>query len=387
MDNLLLDLGDQPLVNNLCKSRSQSLSIEKFPLRAKYNDDLLINLDTEVPPNFLYKEYLYRSGINIPYIKHCEEMFETIKHLKSKVIIDIGGNDGTLLRTFKRMFNFYKMDSRDRRFINVDASETFLKNSLNNGIEFKNAFFNSELDLPKADIITSTNVFQHTKNVDSFLKGITKFLNGVWILEFPYTLTTLNTMQFDQFYHEHYYYWLLTPIEKLFEKYNLKIIHISQNNSHGGSMRIWSTNQELSSPKVESVIENYKRKEKNLDLNLFNSNVKIYIKKAKKFILDLEGKTVFFGAAAKGCVFLNALGINIGNMSDSYVVDDTLEKVGLFVPGTGFEIVNRETLEKDQVKNIIILAHNFKEYIKDSLINKSKFSGKLFVMLPQIEEI
>ena len=387
MDNLLLDLGDQPLVNNLCKNRSQSLSIEKFPLRAKYNDDLLINLDTEVPPNFLYKEYLYRSGINIPYIKHCEEMFETIKHLKSKVIIDIGGNDGTLLRTFKRMFNFYKMDSRDRRFINVDASETFLKNSLNNGIEFKNAFFNSELDLPKADIITSTNVFQHTKNVDSFLKGITKFLNGVWILEFPYTLTTLNTMQFDQFYHEHYYYWLLTPIEKLFEKYNLKIIHISQNNSHGGSMRIWSTNQELSSPKVESVIENYKRKEKNIDLNLFNSNVKIYIKKAKKFILNLEGKTVFFGAAAKGCVFLNALGINIGNMSDSYVVDDTLEKVGLFVPGTGFEIVNRETLEKDQVKNIIILAHNFKEYIKDSLINKSKFSGRLFVMLPHIEEI
>ena len=42
MDNLLLDLGDQPLVNNLCKNRSQSLSIEKFPLRAKYNDDLLI---------------------------------------------------------------------------------------------------------------------------------------------------------------------------------------------------------------------------------------------------------------------------------------------------------------------------------------------------------
>ena len=59
-------------------------------------------------------------------------------------------------------------------------------------------------------------------------------------------------------------------------------------------------------------------------------------------------------------VFLNALGINIGNMSDSYVVDDTLEKVGLFVPGTGFEIVNRETLEKDQVKNIIILAHNLR---------------------------
>ena len=84
MDNLLLDLGDQPLVNNLCKSRSQSLSIEKFPLRAKYNDDLLINLDTEVPPNFLYKEYLYRSGINIPYIKHCEKCLKQLNILNLK---------------------------------------------------------------------------------------------------------------------------------------------------------------------------------------------------------------------------------------------------------------------------------------------------------------
>ena len=304
MDKLLLDLGDQPIVNNLCKSRHQSLSIEKFPLRAKYNEDLLINLDTEVPPDILYKEYFYRSGINIPYIKHCENIFETIKHLKSEVIIDIGGNDGTLLNTFKRMFKSYKMDSIDRRFINVDASESFLKNTLNNGIEFKNAFFSSKLDLPKADIITSTNVFQHTKNVDSFLKGITKFLNGVWILEFPYTLTTLNTMQFDQFYHEHYYYWLLTPIVKLFEKYNLKIIHISQNNSHGGSLRIWSTNQELSSPKIDSVINEYKLKEQGLDLNLFNSNVKKYIKKAKEFILNLEGKTVFLGLQQKVVYFL-----------------------------------------------------------------------------------
>lgn len=387
MDNLLLDLGDQPIVNNLCKSRKQSLHIKKFPLRAKYNNDLLINLDTEVPPDFLYKEYFYRSGINIPYIKHCESMFETLKHLNSKVIIDIGGNDGTLLNTFKRMFNSQGMSSPERRFINVDASESFLENSLNNGIEFKNAFFSETIDLPKADIITSTNVFQHTKNVDSFLKGITKFLNGVWILEFPYTLTTLETMQFDQFYHEHYYYWLLTPIEKLFEKYNLKIIHISQNNSHGGSLRIWSTNKKLSSPKVESVINEYKTKERELNLNLFNLNVKNYIKEAKEFILDLQGKTVFFGAAAKGCVFLNALGINIKNMPDSYIIDDTLEKIGLFVPGTGFEIVSREKLEKDQVTNIIILAHNFKGYIKDSLINKSNFSGNLFVMLPKIKKI
>ena len=135
------------------------------------------------------------------------------------------------------------MANLKRRYINVDASSSFYEVNKKSGIEFKNKFFNEYIDLPKADIITSTNVFQHTKDIDSFLKGISKFLDGIWILEFPYTLTTIETLQFDQFYHEHYYYWLLTPIEKLFDKYDLKIINISRNNSHGGSLRLWSTNK------------------------------------------------------------------------------------------------------------------------------------------------
>ena len=213
MDKLLLDLGYQPLVNNLCKDRESSLNAQMYPLKAVYNKDLLINLDTEISPNTLYKEYLYRTGINVPYIKHCEKMFDTIKHLKSDVIIDIGGNDGTLLKTFKRMFNKQKNNSQ-KRFINVDASSSFSEANESEGIEFINEFFNENIQLPKANIITSTNVFQHTKDIESFLKGIVKFLDGVWVLEFPYTLKTLDTLQFDQFYHEHYYYWLV-DVKKL----------------------------------------------------------------------------------------------------------------------------------------------------------------------------
>ena len=55
------------------------------------------------------------------------------------------------------------------------------------GIEYINDYFNEELELPKADIITSTNVFQHTPGVEKFLAAVRKHLadTGVWILEFP----------------------------------------------------------------------------------------------------------------------------------------------------------------------------------------------------------
>lgn len=388
--DLLLNLGDQPVVNNLCQSKEESLNVKKFPLKAKYNDDLLINLDTEIPPDILYGNYLYRTGINTPFIQHCEEMFKTIKHLKSDVVVDIGGNDGTLLKTFKRLFdeqNRYDNNPKTRRFINVDASSSVNLENEKNGIEFINAFFSEKVDLPKANIIISTNVFQHSKDIDSFLKGILKILNGVWILEFPYTLTTLETLQFDQFYHEHYYYWLLTPLEKIFNNYNLKILNVTHNNSHGGSLRVWSTNKELSSPKISGVIKEYKDKEKNLALNKFDNNVKEYIEKAKNFIFSLKGQTAFFGAAAKGCVFLNALGININNMQESFIVDDTKVKQGLYVPGTGFEIVSRDKLIERKIENIIILAHNFSKFISKSLREESNFEGKIYIMLPDIMEL
>ena len=391
MSNILLDLGTQPLVGNLCHTKDQSLHVKQYPLKANYNNDLKIRLDIEIEPNILYKNYSYHSGVSKPYIEHCEKIYLSFKHLKSNTIIDIGGNDGTLLKTFKKLT---AMDdttnvSNSKRYINVDASESFKSINLKSGIEYKQSFFSDQIDLPKADIITSTNVFQHTKDIDSFLKGITKHLDGVWILEFPYTLNTINTLQFDQFYHEHYYYWLITPLEKLFDKYGLKIIHLAENPIHGGSMRLWSTTKEFSAPIPIEAINSYKKKEKELKLESFNKDVSNYIKDAKNYIYSLSGKTIFFGAAHKGCVFLNALDININNMKGSYIIDDTKEKQGLYMPGTGFKIYSRNKLINDKIDNIIILPHNFGDHIANSLRydsnNNKSFHGKLITMLPKIK--
>lgn len=387
MENLtLLDLGTQPLVNNLCSSRQESLDVEQYSLRAELEEDMTIHLDTEIAPHILYKNYLYNSGVSLPYIEHCKKMYDSCKHLSMETMIDIGGNDGTLLKTFRdeSKNNTFWTSRPLKRLINVDASESFREKNEKDGIEYICGFFSDKLDLPKANFITSTNVFQHTKDIHSFMRGIQKHLDGVWVLEFPYTYNTLSTLQFDQFYHEHYYYWLVTPLEKLFHQYGLKIIHISEQSIHGGSLRMWMTNKTPSAPEVTTLIEKYKERESKLPLSTFNLNTQTYINKSKDFILNFPGKTAFFGAAAKGCVFLNALGLSSNNMSDAYVLDDTLEKQGLFVPGTGFEICNRNKLQEQPVDNIIILAHNFKEYIIKSL-RDSGFTGKIITMLPTIQ--
>jgi len=374
MAHTLLDLGTQPLVNNLCRTGKEAMEAERFPLRAVVEDDLTIHLDYAVEPAKLYQHYLYRSGTSQPYIDHCAALFQSFKHLKHDTIIDIGGNDGTLLKTFQ------KESSEKLRLVNVDASESIRKENEEAGIEFINAYWGEEVDVPKADIITSTNVFQHTKDIHAFLRGIQKHLDGVWILEFPYALETILTGQFDQFYHEHYYYWLLSPLEKLLKQYGLKIIHALPVDIHGGTMRLWMTNKEPSAPAVD--LSRYTKFEQEAVAQapvLFSDAIAIV---GDEFIHKLTngdwGRTCFFGAAAKGCVFLNALNLNIHAVGEMVVIDDTPEKQGLFIPGTGFQVVDRSVLP--EYNTVIILAHNFRHHIAKSLAKD--WNGQIVSLLP-----
>jgi len=374
MTRTILDLGTQPLANNLCRTAAEAMRAERFPLRAVVEDDLAIHLDCEVEPTKLYQHYLYRSGTSQPYIDHCARMYQSFKHLRHGTIIDIGGNDGTLLKTFQTQ------SDEKLCLINVDASESVKEQNEQNGIQFINAYWGEDVDVPRADLIVSTNVFQHTKDIHSFLRGIQKHLDGVWILEFPYALETIRTGQFDQFYHEHYYYWLLSPLEKLFKQYGLKIIHVQPQDIHGGTMRLWMTNKEPSALALD-LSRHAKLEQDVVDqaAAFFDTAIN---KVGAQFIQDLTsgslGRVCFFGAAAKGCVFLNALGLNIHTVNEMVVIDDTPEKQGLYIPGTGFQVVNRTVLPN--YDTVVILAHNFKEHIAQSLAKE--WSGKTITLLP-----
>jgi hypothetical protein len=373
----LLDLGQQPLVNNLFYNKEDSVNAKQYPMAATIDKDLKIQLDTAIPSEELYEKYLYHSAVNKPYMYHCQKMWHSIKHLKHDTIIDVGGNDGTLLKAFR------SQTKDPLNLINVDASSSFREENLEVGIEYINDYFNEDLDLPKADIITSTNVFQHTPGVEKFLSGIRKHLSdhGVWILEFPYTLRTFETLQFDQFYHEHYYYWLVTPLVKLFDQYGLRIVNTEEQTIHGGTLRLWISHKAHSNP--TGAADEYLKSEKKFDFFFAAEKMHKKIIKDKLWIENLDGKVAFFGAAAKGCVYLNALGITTRNFPDSYVVDDTLNKQHMFVPGTGFEVVTRERLYKEQPEYLIILAHNFKDYIIQSL--RPQYKGKIITMLPSVQ--
>lgn len=391
-----LDLGLMPLVNNLNNTREESLNCPKYPLAVQlFEESKLSSLTVEIEPNVLYQHYLYKSGVSQPYIYHCKEIFEFVDtYLQLKEtdnILDIGGNDGTLLKTF------LQIKPKLKNILNIDASENLTKEARENGIPSINDYWRVELAKKlnkKFKLITTTNCFQHTAPIESFVEGIAISLDkfGIWCLEFPYWKTSIETNQFDQVYHEHVYYYLVNPLTKLLDKYNLRVIKAVKYPIHGGTMRLlishkgklgeaWQPCDYSIPPTLEA------EKFTTEDYIKWGENIKNNIGKSKEFILSLKNKGVKiagFGAAAKGCIYLNAAKINFNQID--YIIDDTNIKQGKFVPGTGIEIVSREKLQDSPVDYIIVLAHNFFDYIIKSL-RQDGYKGKFIIFLPEIKEI
>lgn len=391
---IYLDLGLMPLVNNLNNTREESLNCSKYPLTVQlFEQSKLSSLTVEIEPNILYQHYLYKSGISQPYIEHCEEMFMFVDVYlnlnENHKILDIGGNDGTLLKTFLKKKPLLDV-------LNIDASENLTAEAKESGIPSINGFWGIKLAKEintKFKLITTTNCFQHTVPIESFVEGISISLDkfGIWCLEFPYWKTSIETGQFDQVYHEHIYYYLIKPLSLLFDKYNLRIIKAIKYPIHGGTVRLLITHKgelgEAFQPcgGVQKLIDEEKFSIE--DYISWGNKIQNNILESKKFILSLKNKgykIAGFGAAAKGCTYLNAAKINYDIVD--YIIDDTDIKQGKFVPGTGIEIVSREKLKTHPVDYIIILAHNFSDYII-KLLKQNGYKGKFIILLPEIKEI
>lgn len=381
-----LNLGNVPLVNNLCATREESLAVKKYPLAIQYfHKSKLTTLVEIVNKDNLFLNYLYRSGVNKPYLDHCSDMYsylaQYVNFKQGDVVADIGGNDGSLLVEFRK-------ENRLLHYVNVDCSRSFIEINRELGIEYINEYFCEDTRLQyKARLITSTNVFQHTEPIRSFVKGIYYNLthDGIWCLEFPYILTTLANDNYDQVYHEHVYYYCLQNIVDLLMQEGMRVINVSYHDMHAGTLRVLSV-KNTSSRKTDGTINTFLNLEKTLTEEYvlkWGKRTHDKIEIFKEFIVGLlnqNKKIACFGAAAKGCVFLNTCGIDYTAVK--CIIDDTPFKQGRFVPGTGIEVVSRDVLKNNDFDYMIILAHNFRDYIIKSL--QAQYGGKYIIMFPDI---
>lgn len=369
----ILDFGLMPLANAFLKKRELSSQEKKYPLRVYFCKHChLVQLKDIVSPKILFKNYVYVSSTSSVFIKHFEDFASHAQKLFSlttnSLVVDIGSNDGILLKPFQRL---------GMKVLGIEPARNIARVASKNGIETIIAFFSRLLakklanKYGKVDLVTATNVFAHINDLDEVITGTNFMLsdNGIFMLEVPYLVDFLQNNLFDTVYHEHLSYFSLTPLTILFKRFKMNIIRVDRISTHGGSIRVF-TARVGSIWKIDKSVPELQQLEKKLKLG----NTSLYTNFAKRvstnkrtlrqLLTHLKQKgerIVGYGAPAKGNTLLNYFKISAKVLD--YIVDDSPNKQGLYTPGTHIKVYPPKHLYEDKPDYVLVLAWNFAESI------------------------
>lgn len=390
----VLDFGSTPPANSFLKKNELKNKEPRFPLQVFFCKNChLLQLGHIVNPEILFKNYVYSSSTSPVFIKHFEdyarEVFERFKLNKNSFVIDIGSNDGILLKPFKAL---------GVNVLGIDPAQNLAATATMQGLPTLPYFFDSKLAAEiaekrgQADIITANNVFAHIRDLDEIVKGIKTLLKdeGVFIFEVAYLVDFLEKNYFDTVYHEHLFYHAVSPLDKFFKRHGMQIFDVKKVETHGGSIRVF-VKKEGANHQIQNSVEKFIEEEVNkglseeiIYLSFFekirqNKNKLISILKEIKS----EGKTIAgYGAPAKGNTLLNYFGIDAKILD--YIVDDSPLKQGLFTPGTHIPVVSSAKLNQNPKPDyLLILAWNFAKPIMEKLSDFSQSNGKFIIPVPE----
>ena len=342
----------------------------------------------------IYLNYTYETESTLGLGEHFVSTADDILKIYNKnkgLIVDIGSNDGILLKYFKE---------RGMDTLGIDPMPEIAAKASRLGINTLPIFFNSKTaedvkkDYGKANIVSSNNLVADTDDLDDFVEGVIKILDkdGIFFFETFYFYLQVKNFVWDFTYHEHYSYFLVKPLKKYFESKGFEIISIVPNLTKGGSMRC-VLQLKGSNHKVEDNVEKFiELEEKEGFYNRgFIENYSKKIENGKKDFLNKLDKIIKpntkvsgYGASATSTTLIYHY--NLGEKID-YLYDDFKVKQGLFSPGFHLEVLSPEKISTNRPEYIIILAWRYYKKIieknKDYLIN----GGKFIIPLPQFKVI
>lgn len=387
----ILDLGETPLANGFLTKDELEKPEEKFPLAVYFCKNCsLVQLLDVVDPKILFGKYHFMTSASKPSVEHFakfgKELIDNFIKAKNDLVIDIGGNDGTLLDNLKGYC----------RVLNIEPASNIAEISAGKGIPTINDFFSSELarkildEHGRASVIIANNIIAHTDKVKDVFNAA-KFLlkdDGIFVFETHWVKNLIIDGGFDQVYHEHLCYYSLHALKKLAELVGFFIKDVKSVPMQGESLRVYAGKTSGSSASVDEFLK--KEKEMgitNIEAYLgFSDKVVNNAKNVKNLLISLKRqgkKNIGYGAAAKGNTLLNYFGI--GNDILDYIVDTTPLKQGLYSPGTHIPVVHPDKIKKETPDYVFILAWNY----ADAIIEKERYlrekGVKFIIPVPEVK--
>lgn len=400
-----ISLGEQYIASNFATSKDFKSVERKVPLEVVRCDPELdekacgfVQLRHSVPPNLMYSVYGYRSGINATMTRHLQSIVASLEERvplgAGDAVVDIGANDGTLLRGYSapgiRLIGFEPSnvapDEKD-----IPASWTIVRDY------FSGAALGRVLSGGKARVITSIAMFYDLEDPNSFVADVASSLadDGVWVLELSYLPMMLDQNSFDTICHEHLGYYSLTVLEPMLQRHGLKILDVTTSAINGGSFRVWTghagNQYPFATPESELRVHAMRQREFELCLDTpapfrhFQRDCETIRSNLRKLLLRLkaEGKSIYgYGASTKGNVILQFCELTPRIVTA--IADRNPAKWGTRTLGTDIPIVSEEEMRTAKPDYLLVLPWHFLTEFVERESEYLQRGGKLILPLPEV---
>ena len=367
MNKKFLDLGYQPLANNyLRKFKKKQI---KYILKIFFNTKTkIVSISKRIPSEKMFtNNYPYRSSMS----KTMQNSFyklsvEIKKKFKPKKILEIGSNDGALIK------NFHKDQA-----IGVEPCRNLAQITKKIGYFTYNNYWTQDLAKKiklkekKIDLIYSANTLSHISNLNEVFKSISLLLaaKGVLIVEDPSLLECLKKNSYDQFYNEHIYLFSTISLTNLLKKFDLEIFDIKNLETQYIKKQI--ENEKKSGLHKYSTYLKFSKNVQKSKIKLLNILKKLKIK--KKLVIG-------YGATAKAVTILNFCNINSDLICN--FIDTTPEKINRYMPGKNIKILKYNNNILKKYNYVFFGAWNFKKEIMYKEKPFLKKGGKFITHVP-----
>jgi len=390
------DLGMSPVSNDNIKPEKISSMEPFYPLHAYVCEACwLVQLEQfQAADEIFSDEYAYFSSYSESWLEHARQyalkVIERFGLNESSQVVEIASNDGYLLKNF---------NEKGIRILGVEPCANVAKAAEDIGIPSLVKFFGVKTademvsDGVRADLLVGNNVLAHVPDLNDFVKGMKILLSetGVITMEFPHLEKLVKFNQFDTIYHEHFSYFSLVTVEKVFAEFGLTIFDVEEIATHGGSLRIYARHDSDQGKPVSDAVEALRARE--IDAGFkdvktytgFSEQVKETKRKLLEFLIEAKrsGKTIVgYGAPAKGNTLLNYCGIR--NDFVDYTVDLSPHKQGLYLPGTHLPVYAPDKIKETRPDYVLILPWNLKDEIMKQMDHIRDWGGKFVVPIPEL---